>query len=348
MWNNVIYNNLTNSQYNNCAVQLPGDAASLFYNNTVVNNFDTAGGMSTCGSRIKAAARMSSTISFTTTEQAATIAATFDRSLARTRGPLATTMCTHRLLEWRPVQDRNEREKHLLPDRELSRIHEPGRSGLHIGRWITGDRRRGRAVTCIPPRFSRDHAGLGRRLGPGGLRIREFHSRSDQRQSNSIGRGGAPDAPPLSGRGTELGPNRPSSASAPNRHPSLLTSGRPGGLRPHQQRKIRYNKKFASCRGPELWAGASPRGGPGQAPSHQFISSTACRSCISATSGLPRTAPAVTTSPSDYRSGVLCCTSSRRECGRRRPTARDLQEALEKIRQTRPTCRGRSTTRCGT
>ena len=32
-----------------CAVQLPGDAASMFYGNTVVNNTDLTGGRQTCG-----------------------------------------------------------------------------------------------------------------------------------------------------------------------------------------------------------------------------------------------------------------------------------------------------------
>ncbi len=49
IWNNVIYNNLTNPSYNLCAVVMPGDAASLFYGNTVFNNQDTGGSMQSCG-----------------------------------------------------------------------------------------------------------------------------------------------------------------------------------------------------------------------------------------------------------------------------------------------------------
>ena len=49
IWNNQIYNNVTRPNYNNCAVELPGDSASVFYGNTVVNNTDSSGSMVTCG-----------------------------------------------------------------------------------------------------------------------------------------------------------------------------------------------------------------------------------------------------------------------------------------------------------
>lgn len=50
IWNNLIYNNLTNPDYNFCAVQLPvGDTTSTFYHNVVYNNTDVTGLTRTCG-----------------------------------------------------------------------------------------------------------------------------------------------------------------------------------------------------------------------------------------------------------------------------------------------------------
>lgn len=49
VYNNLIYDNQTAPWYNWCAVQLPGDADTVFYGNTVVNNYARSGSNSTCG-----------------------------------------------------------------------------------------------------------------------------------------------------------------------------------------------------------------------------------------------------------------------------------------------------------
>jgi len=49
IWNNMIYNNVTNGPYSYCAVDLPSDTNTVFYENTVYNNTDTSGTTQTCG-----------------------------------------------------------------------------------------------------------------------------------------------------------------------------------------------------------------------------------------------------------------------------------------------------------